>query len=218
MQIPRFPESKHSLVQSLSHCSDRQLLSLFQLYPEQGKYFTAIFCRYSPIVYTLISHVRQSPVQKDYLFVLTWRHIFYEMRGLAADIEDNLKLNFFQSWTIETTMAFINQLNLPPVELINYDLKAASPPLWCYLEQALEKIPPLLRLIIAMADNFHWSAARISGYLRAEGEILSPAEVLTYLNKGHQILENALPEDIRTIYLVNGSLDRLAAQTANAHR
>jgi hypothetical protein len=218
VQIPRFPEAKHPIVQSLSHCSDRQLISLFQLYPEQGKYFTAIFCRYSPIVYTLISHVKQSPVQRDYLFLLTWRHLFYEMRGLGADSEDNVKPNFFQSWTIETTMAFINQLNLPPVELINYDLEAASPPLWCYLEQALEKLPPLIRLIVAMADNFHWSAARISGYLRAEGDILAPAEVLTYLNKGHQLLEDALPEDIRKIYLSEASLNQLATEAANANR
>jgi hypothetical protein len=82
VQIPHFSESNHPIVKSLFHHSDQELLTLFQRYPEQGKYFTAIFCRYSPIVFTLIRHSARSPVQADYLFALTWRHIFYELRGL----------------------------------------------------------------------------------------------------------------------------------------
>ena len=201
MQIPHFSESNHPLVKALFHYSDRELLTLFQRYPEQGKYFTAIFCRYSPIVYTLISHSARSPVQADYLFALTWRHLYYELGGLDLREEYTPESSFFQNWLINMTAVCINQADLPPVESIHYELKAAPPPLWCYLEQALEQLPPIMRLMIVMAETFHWSETRIAAYLQAEGDIIAPAQVRTQLQQGYQLLSTALPEDIRQIYL-----------------
>lgn len=201
MQIPHFSESNHPLVKSLFHHSDRELLTLFQRHPEQGKYFTAIFCRYSPIAYTLIRHSARSPVQADYLFALTWRHIYYELGGL--DLRNTLapEANSFQNWLINVTAVCINQADLPPVESIHYSLQAAPPPLWCYLEQALEQLPPALRLMVVMAQTFHWSETRIAAYLQAEGEAIAPAQVRVQLQEGYQLLETTLPEDIREIYL-----------------
>ncbi|WP_224408640.1 sigma-70 family RNA polymerase sigma factor [Oscillatoria salina] len=205
-RLPQFPESNHSLVKSLFRHSDRQLLSLFKNHPERGRYFTAIFCRYSPIVYTLISHSARSPVQADYLFALTWRHIFYEMRALNL-YDEEAGANTFQNWLINMTAVCINQADLPPVESINYNLKAAPPPLWCYLEQALELIPPTLRLMVLMSQTFHWSETRISAYLQAEGVVISPAEVEVKLQEGYQLLSENLPEDIRAIYLGESKAD-----------
>ncbi|MEQ9669348.1 RNA polymerase sigma factor [Coleofasciculus sp. G2-EDA-02] len=201
MHIPHFSESNHPLVKSLFHYSDRELVTLFQRYPEQGKYFTAVFCRYSPIVYTLIRHSARSPVQADYLFALTWRHIFYELRGMDFIKEAASESNTFQSWLINMTAVCINQAELPPVESIHYTLQAAPPPLWCYLEAALEQLPPLMRLIIIMALTFKWSETRIAAYLQAEGEAISPAQVRNQLQQGYQLLEANLPDDIREIYL-----------------
>lgn len=201
MHIPHFSESNHPLVKSLFHYSDRELVTLFQRYPEQGKYFTAIFCRYSPIVYTLIRHSARSPVQADYLFALTWRHIFYELRGMDFIKEAASESNTFQSWLINMTAVCINQAELPPVESIHYTLQAAPPPLWCYLEAALEQLPALMRLIIIMALTFKWSETRIAAYLQAEGEAIAPAQVRRQLQQGYQLLEANLPDDIREIYL-----------------
>ena len=201
MEIPHFPESNHLLVQWLSHHSDRELLALFRRYPEQGKYFTAIFCRYSPIVYTLISDSARSPVEADYLFALTWRQIFSKMGGLTLGGEGDAQSHSFQTWLIDLTAVYIQQAELPPAESINYDLKAAPPPLWCYLEQALELLPPMIRFILVMAEKFCCSTTEIVAHLQAQGEILSPTEVQSWLHQGHQILEAALPEDIRMIYL-----------------
>ena len=101
MQIPHFPEANHPLVKSLFHHSDPELLNLFQRNPDHGKYFTGIFCRYSPIVYTLIRHSARSPVQADYLFALIWRNIYYELGGLdlnqATPGSDSFTL---QNWLI----------------------------------------------------------------------------------------------------------------------
>ncbi|BAZ53171.1 hypothetical protein NIES4103_58430 [Nostoc sp. NIES-4103] len=202
MQIPHFPEANHPLVKSLFHHSDQELLSLFQNHPDHGKYFTVIFCRYSPIVYTLIQHSARSPVQADYLFALTWRHIYYELGGLnlqnSPTGQETLTL---QNWLINITAFCINEIKLPPTEAIHYSLQATSPPLWCYVEQALDQLPPILRLIILMAQTFHWSETRIAAYLQAEGEKISPAEVANFLQEGYRMLEDKLPADIRAIYL-----------------
>ncbi len=204
MQAPHFSESNHPIVKSLFHHSDQELLTLFQNHPDQGKFFTAIFCRYAQIVYTLIRHSVRSPVQADYLFAQTWRHIYHELRDVDLRRENaesgtaNLTL---QNWLINVTAVCINQAELPPVESIHYSLKSAPPPLWCYVGQALDQLAPLLRLVVLMAQTFRWSETRIAAYLQAEGEPISPAQVKALLNKGYQGLESCLPEDIREIYL-----------------
>ncbi len=200
--IPTFPECNHPIVKSLAHYSDQELLTLFQRHLESGQYFVAIFCRYSPMVYTLIRHTARSPVQADYLFATTWRHIFYELAGLDLRATGAAgEAMTLQSWLINVTAICINQAELPPVEAIHYDLNATSPPLWCYLERALDQLPPTLRLIVLMAQTFNWSETRISAYLRAEGEALAPEQVRVQLQEGYRLLEVALPEDIRAIYL-----------------
>ncbi|MBD2528805.1 sigma-70 family RNA polymerase sigma factor [Nostoc flagelliforme FACHB-838] len=201
MQIPHFTEANHPLVKSLFHHSDHELLTLFQRNPDAGKYFTVIFCRYSPIVYTLIRHSARSPVQADYLFALTWRHIYYELGGLKlTDSELDEEALTMQNWLINMTAFCINEIKLPPTEAIHYSLQTTSPPLWCYVEQALDQLPPVLRLIVLMAQTFHWSETRIAAYLQAEGEAIAPNEVAKFLQEGYRMLEDKLPTDIRSIY------------------
>lgn len=203
VSIPSFPECSHSLIKSLAHYSDQDLLTLFQRHPDSGQYFAALFCRYSPMVYTLIRHSARSPVQAEYLFANTWRHVFYELGGL--DLRDSngsgQAAMTLQSWLINVTAICINQTDLPPVEAIHYDLKEAPPVLWCYIEQALDQLPPKLRLMVLMAQTFRWSETRIAAYLQAEGEAISPAQVTTELQEGYRLLEAALPADIRELYL-----------------
>jgi hypothetical protein len=55
--------------------------------------------------------------------------------------------------------------------------------------------------MVVMAQTFHWSETRIAAYLQAEGEEISPAQVRILLQQGYQLLQAALPEDIRQIYL-----------------
>ncbi len=218
MQVPKFPEANHPLVRSLFHHSDQELLTLFQHHPDSGRYFVALFCRYNPMVYTIIRHSARSPVQAEYLFALTWRHIFYELGGLdpqntsvpSAQASNtgnpgNSSPHFsLQGWLINQTALCINQTTLPPVESIHYSLQTASPPFWCYVEQALDRLLPISRLMILMAQTFHWSETRISAYLQAEGERISPAEVKVKLLEGYKLLETELPNDIQVIYLGEG--------------
>jgi hypothetical protein len=208
VQIPKFPECNHAIVTSLEHHSDQELLVLFQRHPDAGKYFLAIFCRYSPIVYSLIHHSVRSPAQADYLFAITWRHLYYELGGLDLHFQNSPEAEnpTLQSWLIQVTAICINRVELPPVESIQYSLREASPPLWCFVEQALEQLQPAQRLMLLLSQTFHWSETRIAAYLQAEGQIIAPAEVRRQIEESHQILEAALPQDIAAVYL-----DRLPA-------
>jgi hypothetical protein len=211
MQIPSFPECNHTLIQALHHHSDQELLTLFQRHPDSGKYFMAIFCRYSPIVYSLIQHSVRSPAQTNYLFAVTWRHLYYELGGLDANEKMAQSSPFsLQSWLIHMTALCINRVVLPAVEEINYSLAAASPPLWCFVEQALDRLLPQQRFMVLMAQTFHWSEPRISAYLQAEGEVISAQEVQQALEESYQQLEMALPEDICKIYLNRTLRDQLS--------
>ena len=218
MEIPSFPECKHSIVSALARHTDQELLTLFQRKPESGQYFVAIFCRYSPIVYTLIQHSARSPVQANYLFAMTWRHIYHELRGVElrdflmnpsasesersvesdSDARNSLTL---QNWLINITAVCINKSQLPPTEAIHYSMSKASPPLWCYLEQALNQLPPTHRLVLLLAQTFHWSKPRISAYLQAEGEPLSRNQLDRILDESYAQLSSSLPEDIQEIYV-----------------
>jgi hypothetical protein len=198
--IPTFPEADHPIIKSLFHYNDQELLTLYQRYPDAGQYFVALFCRYSPMVYTLIQHAAKSPVQADYLFALIWRHVFHELVGvdLRAFSDGG---GTFQGWLLAVTASGINDAELPPVEEIHYNLKAASPPFWCYLDRALAQLPAATRLMVLMAQTFHWSETRISAYLQAEGEDVPPEEVKRHLQEGYRLLANNLPDDIREIYM-----------------
>ena len=199
VDIPNFPECDHAVVKSLFEYSDYDLVQQLKQHPEEGKYFTAVFCRYSAVVYTLIRHSARSTVQSEYLFALTWRHILYELGGLdlPAQPPENFSL---QAWLVNLTAACINQAALPDVEEIHYNLQEASPPLWCYVTQTLEQLQPLHRLVIVMAQTFRWSNTRIAAYLQAEGQRISPRAVETLLTDAQQSLRKNLPRDIQSIY------------------
>lgn len=192
--------ANHTLIRSLSHYSDQELLTLFQRHPDAGQYFTAIYCRYFPLVQTLIRHAARSPVQADYLFAQVWRHVFHELSDLDLSTLPP-EHQTLQAWLINVTALCINRADLPPVETIHYSLQAAPPPLSCYVERALAQVEPIQRLMILMAQTFHWSETRIAAYLQAEGAYVSPAEVRLQLRTAYRQLEALIPEDIQEIFM-----------------
>ena len=199
VQLPPLPEIHHPKIQALFQKSDRELVTLFQRHPDEGQYFAAIFCRYGQVLYTLIGTATRSPVQSDYLFVKTWEYIYHEMRVL--DLRANTPSLSLQSWLINIAAMMINRAEVPPVEEIQYSLKDTPPVFWCYLNQALNQIAGNLRLILLLSQTFQWSPTRIAAYLHAEGENISANDVKNLLNKAYRALEEAIPEDIRDIYL-----------------
>nr|WP_231663666.1 sigma-70 family RNA polymerase sigma factor [Pseudanabaena sp. 'Roaring Creek'] len=199
VQLPPLPEIHHPKIQALFQKSDRELVTLFQRHPEEGQYFAAIFCRYGQVLYTLIGTATRSPVQSDYLFVKTWEYIYHEMRVL--DLRVTTPRLSLQSWLINIAAMMINRAEVPPVEDIQYSLKDTPPVFWCYLNQALNQMAGNLRLILLLSQTFQWSHTRIAAYLHAEGENISASDVKQLLVKAYHALEEALPEDIRDIYL-----------------
>ncbi len=199
LSIPTFPESNHEILLSLAIYSDRELVSLHQQHPEQGKFFTALFCRYSSIVYSVVQHAVTSQLQADYLFAISWRQIFTELQRVKLSA-DPAATNW-QNWLIDITGSTIALTEVPSLGQIRYAITTASPPLWCYLEQELDRLPPLSRLILVMNQSLKWNEQRICAYLQGEGQKISAASIPNYLAESYQLLEAALPQDIQHIYL-----------------
>lgn len=198
MQLPDFPESRHPLIKPLLECPDQDLVRDFQAQLDQGRYFTAIYCRFGALAYTLIRNMARSPLQVDYLCARVWRNIFYELGHLA--IEPHSPGLSLQTWILSKVAACITQDQLPPIETIQYSLQTASPPLWCYLQTALDQLSPLSRLLLVLSQTFHWQEQRIVGVLAAEGQDLTPDQVGQQVQLAYQALQDALPVDIQEIY------------------
>ena len=201
------------MIRPLLEQGDQALVQGFQQYPYQGQYFAAIFCRYGALTYALLRHMAQSPLQVDYLFAQVWRYTFEDLKhlNLASLTTDEAEVFSLQSWIVNKTAVCINQGELPAIETVQYSLSTAPPPLWCYLQTALEQLPALLRLVLVLSQTFHWQPARIAGVLQAEGEEIEVAEVPLILQEAYQHLKRALPDDIQTIYmhLLNPDQQRL---------
>jgi hypothetical protein len=199
LSIPTFPEANHEILRSLVNYSDRELVSLHQLHPDRGQFFTALFCRYSAIVYSVVRHAVGSNSQADYLFAIVWRQIFEELDRVQLSL-DPAATNW-QNWLMDITGSTIDRIEVPASDRIRYALADAPPPLRCYLERALERIPPLSRLIVVMTRSLKWNEQRICAYLQGEGQKIPAASIPQYLAQGYQQLEAAIPQDIRDIYL-----------------
>jgi hypothetical protein len=201
MHVPEFPEAQHPLIQALSSRSDRELVYSFQQHREAGQFFVAIFCRYAGLSYVLIRNMARAALQTDYLFARVWRNVFFELTYLDAgeppDGTDDFSL---QTWIFNKTALCINQEEAPSIESVQYALDIASPPLWCYLQVALDHVPPLQRLVLVLSQTFHWSDVRIAGFLQSEGESIEREALPQIKAEAYEVLTQALPEDIKAIY------------------
>jgi hypothetical protein len=147
----------------------------------------------------VVQHAVESQIQADYLFAIAWRQIFQELQRvkLSADPE----ATNWQNWLMDITGSTLDRVEVPSANQIRYALAAAPPPLWCYLERELDRLPRLSRLIVVMTQSLKWNEQRISAYLQGEGEKIPATDIPSYLAAGYQQLETALPQDIRDIYL-----------------
>jgi hypothetical protein len=204
MSVPEFLEAQHPFVQSLCHASDRTLVQNFQQHPNEGRFFTAIYCRYSGLTYVLIRNMARAALQTDYLFARVWRNIFFELTyldvgtsegGAAATDEFSL-----QTWIFNKAALCVNQEEAPSIESVQYALTVAPPPLWCYLQTALDQLPAMHRLVLVLSQTFHWSEARIVGFLESEGQVVEQTAIAQTQAEAYQQLIEILPQDIQAIY------------------
>lgn len=202
MEQNNFPEEKNNLIEPLLSYQDSDLLNLFQQNLEQGKYFVAIFCRHSPLIYTLISHSISSEPIVNYLFSIIWREIFQQLPELKLD-ELNLdaELQSLSNWLIYITGVGIAKYESISSPSFDKNLPARYLPVKCYLEKSLEQLPPLYRLILVLSENFDWTSEQIVDYLQQQGEKMNILDLEAYLEEGYQMLLDNLPKDISFIYL-----------------
>ncbi|MFN4279835.1 hypothetical protein [Thermosynechococcus sp.] len=205
LSFPMMAERQHPLIQPLLTWSDEELVHHFQEERDRGCYFVALYCRYAPLVWSVLQHHGRSPVQVDYLFAKVWHGIFFSLdlveftpEGVKVGEEDARSL---RNWMVNRTATLIQE-ELPGIEHITYVLQDAPPPLWCYLEAALAYLSPLTRLVLVTTQTFHWSLERLRAYLEVQGESYSLGELNQQLEEGLARLVDSLPPDIRQIYLI----------------
>lgn len=202
---PKITEIGHPLIAPLLEKSDRELLTLFQAHPNLGQYFVAIFCRYQQIIYILTHDAGRSRGQADYLFAKTWERIYQELKLLKIET-----INSLQNFLIDITGAVINSTDTSEhrLEDINNRDRVTPPLFLCYLNQALEKLPPDLRLVLILSQTFNWSSGRIVAYLQSEGDSLGDAfrrhrvkDINGLISEANLALIQLIPQDIQEIYL-----------------
>ncbi|HEY9826508.1 MAG TPA: sigma-70 family RNA polymerase sigma factor, partial [Stenomitos sp.] len=137
-----------------------------------------------------------------YLFAKVWRNIFFELSYLdlgdpTPGVADDFSL---QTWIFNKTALCINQDEAPALETVQYAIDIAPPPFWCYLQTALDQLPPLHRLVLALSQTFHWSDVRIAGFLEAEGDRIERGSLPQLRTEAYAQLCEHLPEDIQIIY------------------
>ncbi|MFN4270287.1 MAG: hypothetical protein ACK4HN_07415 [Thermosynechococcus sp.] len=206
LSFPMMAERQHPLIQPLLTWSDEELVRHFQEERDRGCYFVALYCRYAPLVCSVLQHHGRSPVQVDYLFAKVWHGIFFSLdlvkftpEGVKAAEEEARSL---RNWIVNRTATLIQE-DLPGIEHITYILQDAPPPLWCYLEASLAYLSPLSRLVLVTTQTFHWSLERLRAYLEVQGETYSLEELNQHLEEGLARIVEYLPPDIRQIYLMS---------------
>ena len=201
-QPPHFSERQHPIVVALEGYDDLELLEAFQQYPDCGRYFVALFCRYGALLYALAARSATATVQVDYLFAMSWRHIFYELRGLDTHQLEVTGERSLRSWLVEMVGVCTRCVTLPPPEAIRYDLATTPPPLWCHLEGALDDLLPLERVVLLLTQSTGWTFEQVANCVASPTqEPPSQATLETSLRSARQRLERALPGDVREIYL-----------------
>lgn len=197
VQIPHFLEADHALIRSLKSYSDTELIQGCCRERDQAKFFTAFFCRYSAVTYSIFQHISKSEVQVNYTFAKAWQHIFDRIQQL-----DERRINsiVWQNWVVDIAGNFLDNFQVPPIEKIHYQLAIGSPPLLCYVQRSINLMPPLLRLVFMMNNHWHWPAARIASHLRAEGEQFEDRNLPLYLSESQKAFEKNLPIDLQQIY------------------
>jgi hypothetical protein len=204
VQIPNFLEADHELIRSLQSSSDVELILGCRQKLDQAKFFTAFFCRYSAVTYSIVQHVSSSQIQVEYIFAKAWQHIFERLQQLP---EDKLNSTVWQNWVVDVAGEFLDRFKVPPVEEIHYRLAIVPPPLLCYVERSLNVMSPLSRLVFMMDNHWHWPMSRIASHLQAEGEQISDTDLPLYLAESQKAFEKNLPIALQELYPAPATTD-----------
>lgn len=202
---PQFPESQHPTILALADYSDLELLAAFQQFPASGRYFIALFCRYGALLHALAARAATAGAPADYLFAMSWRHIFYELRGLDVYQLKTAGEVSLRSWLVAMVGFCAQHVALPSAGMVPYSLAAAPPPLWCHLESALDALSPLERLTVLLVRSGGWTLAEVAAWMAENGpEAPSVGDLEASLQAAEGQLERSLPSDVRDIYLTSG--------------
>lgn len=189
-------ECQSSMVRGLASYSDHKLLELFQSNPLSARYFVGLFCRYAPLVDSLLPEVASAQTRilwQQYL----WQHLhtwFLQVRLKAGDLSLRVQEEICQC---------LDGSDFPDEQSLAGCETTLSPVLSCYLCLGLASLTPPLRFILVLHDRFHWSVPQIVAQLEREGYASSIEEIQNKVEEARQLLFQTIPVDIRALYLTS---------------
>ncbi len=192
------------MVRSLDSLSDRELVQMLQLHPESGRYSVALYCRYRALLKELVRRFCPQPAERAHYLNRLWQQ-FYQTWLDADDTAPQWER--LDVWITTQLPQVFPQLPAPklpgsiePDSRLARGSAAVSPPLWCYLQQAIASLPGDLRFILVFAEVFQWQPEQISAQLAAEGYALSLEQVQQAISRSRERLLQLLPSDILSLF------------------
>jgi len=192
-----FPELNHELIIPLQPFSDQELWQFWTTYPHQHRYLVMIFFRYAFFPCQVVSSENNIELSATYLELL-WFFIFDRINEYQEDktiILSELIANLTKQFLWEERL-IISSTNS---QKDNSELRYF--PLKYYLENNLDRLSNLERMILVVKDKFNWEDETISQYLQQQKQRITLAEIKAYYTQAHSHLINNLPIDIISIYL-----------------
>lgn len=198
-----WPECQSSMVRGLEAYSDLELLQSLRSDPKAARYWVSLFCRYHPGVEAVLHQQVSSEL------IGLWRHrIWQSLYQQLLKVDPQPWAEAPQQWFDHQVRDLLQQAAATspmtfPQGTATPDLEEISPILTCYLHLGLEELPADLRFVLVLSDRFRWSAAQISAQLQSEGYSLSPRDTQQLTETARQQLFQALPADVRALYLTS---------------
>jgi hypothetical protein len=192
-----FPELNHELIKPLQDIDDIHLWKLWQKNSSQARYLIILFYRYVNLTKYFDNGLNKIEIKKDN-FEGLWFFIIKQLLKYQILEEVDLReviLDLIQQFL--TDEKFITSKVYGDVS----DFQLRYFPFKYYLQQSLEKLSPIERVILVIKDKFDWEEEKILQYLQQHENNITLAEIKAYYTKAHSQLLNYLPTDIISIYL-----------------
>lgn len=190
-----------AFIRALSRTSDRELLEQFQQQRQTGRYFIALVCRYEQRVSELLqAYVSQSERLADYARYV-WYHCFRTWQSWDLTRQRAIDLDEWLQTAVPTALKRLATTSRGGHALPAEISSPLPVPVWCYLMQALEKIPGDLRFILVLSDVFRWTPRQIAQQLSVEGYALAETETEPFVNRARAFVWQMLPSDICSMYV-----------------
>jgi hypothetical protein len=170
---------------------DTELVALVLARPKEGRYFLALYCRHRGLVQSLLKP-EKTAAEVIALEATVWSQVYDDLRQF------DIRQDRFVSWLVTHVAQTLTRI---ANESLLYTRSGAIPvPLVPFLRRALDELPQPQRLLLILRETMDFSLPEVLQLLDKEGYTLTEEELLAQLQRAHNQILGALPQDIYTLY------------------